>query len=314
METKGKGLILMELNYVKEFLRLAETLNYAETADEFFISQPTLSRHIQLLEQELTAPLFIRTSRRVTLSPFGESFLPYARTLVQTQEQFTQELLVTARREKKVIICHPGAMGPYNVSAHLSRFQRENPDIQLEILGTAKQLDRLLNNDYDFLFADEGFLSCHTAKEPLLQSVILPWLTDRLVCVVRREHRLAGRDTVHVSDLRGERLRLHFPHHAKDSPFMLACQEAGFTPLFAPVGKDNMVETAAVGMIDAAVINGEVSLLSEKVAQYFRNDAVSILRLEPELLCEKVLIFRKSPALSPAEKRFLDFMTSIPEA
>ena len=63
---------------IREFVFLANINNFQEAADALYISQSTLSRHIQSLENELQNKLFDRTTRSVQLSEFGKFFLPYA--------------------------------------------------------------------------------------------------------------------------------------------------------------------------------------------------------------------------------------------
>ena len=64
----------MELSYIREFVVLAETGNYLEAADTLFIAQSSLSRHIKSIEMDLGAPLFDRTTRKVSLNGFGQAF------------------------------------------------------------------------------------------------------------------------------------------------------------------------------------------------------------------------------------------------
>ena len=75
----------MEIEYICEFVVLAETCNYMEAADRLFVSQSALSRHIKALEEELHVQLFDRSTRKVSLSPFGSLFLPYARQIASTR-------------------------------------------------------------------------------------------------------------------------------------------------------------------------------------------------------------------------------------
>ena len=58
----------MEIDYIREFVILADIGNYMEAADILFISQSTLSRHIKSIEEDLGAPLFDRTTRKVTIN------------------------------------------------------------------------------------------------------------------------------------------------------------------------------------------------------------------------------------------------------
>lgn len=73
----------MEVQYVREFLTLVKYGNYLAAADELFISQSTLSKHIFALEKELGLSLLNRTTRKVQLNQYGAAFLPYAQKMVE---------------------------------------------------------------------------------------------------------------------------------------------------------------------------------------------------------------------------------------
>lgn len=63
------------------FLHVADRLNFTKAAKELFLSVPTVTHHIQSLEEELGAKLLIRTSRKVQLTPAGVSFYHDAREI-----------------------------------------------------------------------------------------------------------------------------------------------------------------------------------------------------------------------------------------
>ena len=73
---------MLDVNLIKEFVLLSDVCNYARAAEDLFIAQSTLSKHIMSLEKQLGHPLFSRSTRRVTLTEFGISFLPYAHSLL----------------------------------------------------------------------------------------------------------------------------------------------------------------------------------------------------------------------------------------
>lgn len=72
----------MEIAVLREFVSLAENLNFSTTAKRLFVTQSTLSRHIAALENELGCKLFERTSRRMQLTAEGEAFYEDAKHLV----------------------------------------------------------------------------------------------------------------------------------------------------------------------------------------------------------------------------------------
>lgn len=67
----------MNTEYLKEFVVLAETKNFGKASDRLYMNQSTLSKHIKSLENELGINLFLRTTRRVELTNYGQTFLPY---------------------------------------------------------------------------------------------------------------------------------------------------------------------------------------------------------------------------------------------
>ncbi|NMA26096.1 MAG: LysR family transcriptional regulator, partial [Clostridiales bacterium] len=72
----------MDIEKLKYFVSVAQLLNFSEAARQNNVTQPKISRSIRELETELKAKLFFRTNRDVSLTPEGETFLPYAIDLV----------------------------------------------------------------------------------------------------------------------------------------------------------------------------------------------------------------------------------------
>lgn len=68
---------LPPLNALRYFLVAARTLSFKKAAEELFVSQAAISQHIKTLESHLGVPLFVRQTRRVTLTQDGQRLLPY---------------------------------------------------------------------------------------------------------------------------------------------------------------------------------------------------------------------------------------------
>lgn len=62
----------MTLKQIEYFLALSDTLNFAKTAEQLYTTQPSISRQIRALEEELGIPLFYRHSRKVELTRAGQ--------------------------------------------------------------------------------------------------------------------------------------------------------------------------------------------------------------------------------------------------
>lgn len=72
----------MDIEYIREFIFLSRLLNFSKAADRMHISQPTLSRHLSILEDELGACLFVRSRHAVYLTEEGKIYLPQAEELM----------------------------------------------------------------------------------------------------------------------------------------------------------------------------------------------------------------------------------------
>lgn len=84
---------------LRMFLLLAESLNFSKTAEQLFMTQPSLSKAIRQLENTLDLPLFERTTRSVHLTAGGKRLIPLARAVVGEYEAGLQRILSSAERE-----------------------------------------------------------------------------------------------------------------------------------------------------------------------------------------------------------------------
>ena len=152
----------MELQDVKEFVVLANLCNYQEAAEALFMSQPTLTRHIQRLEKELGGRLFVRTTRRMRLSSFGKLFLPCAQELVCVEHSFREEYREYSRQTCETIrVSAIPTMAAYQFTDILAQFRNSCPQYRLEVeeLVTLEGLfERLESGAVDFamLHAPKG--------------------------------------------------------------------------------------------------------------------------------------------------------------
>ncbi len=75
----------MDFKQIEAFITVAKYKSFSKAADTLFLSQPTISAQVSALERELNVQLFDRTSKEVTLTSYGEAFLEYALTLINTR-------------------------------------------------------------------------------------------------------------------------------------------------------------------------------------------------------------------------------------
>ena len=86
-----EGKTKMKVDRLECFVHVAETLNFSKSAQALHCSQPSISRVIHLLEQELGFELFERDRNQVALTPAGAVFYPQARQLLHQYQAAVEE-------------------------------------------------------------------------------------------------------------------------------------------------------------------------------------------------------------------------------
>lgn len=77
----------LELRHLRWVVTLADELHFARAADRLGMSRQSLSNCIRAIEAEIGHPLFVRTTRRVALTPAGEAFMPPARRALRCADE-----------------------------------------------------------------------------------------------------------------------------------------------------------------------------------------------------------------------------------
>ncbi len=125
---------MIDLRQLRHFVGVAEHLHFGRAASALSLSQPPLSRSIRALEQELGAPLFARTKRRVALTAAGAALLPEAR-------QVLRQVAALQRGAGRLAAGEIGTLGlgfitsaAYNVLPQLlPEFHRRYPGVRLAL-------------------------------------------------------------------------------------------------------------------------------------------------------------------------------------
>ena len=141
---------LSQLRYAKA---VAETGSFTLAAERCYVTQPTLSNGIAQLEQEFEERLFARTTRAVTLTPFGERMLPFIDKVLAAQADLLRESRNFAPRKVARIGASPLLRAGW-LAPMLEEFRKTHPDVEV-ILHEQNMADlyRMLDEELlDFVF------------------------------------------------------------------------------------------------------------------------------------------------------------------
>ena len=242
----------MNTERCREFVVLAQTCNYLQAADQLFISQSSLSKHIKALERELGVELFSRTTRRVQLTEHGRVFLPFARKLASTAHDAEAALSYASDNERRIIdIGSIPVMVPYGITELLHRFEREHPNVRMRITeGEADQLKELMRKrllDLAFIREWDGDVA-HEGDDA--EFAASKFAEDRLAAVLPAGHPLAMRPSIRLAELANEEFLLLPKGTVMNALITDACAAEGFVPevRYRGTRAENIIDLVSRGM------------------------------------------------------------------
>lgn len=164
----------MDFKQLQSFVTVVEYGSFTRAAEKLFLSQPTISGHIQALEEELSQCLIIRTTKSLEITPKGQAVYEHARHILELKDRMVRD----CREDHKQII-HLGAStipSAYILPEILPLFGKAHPDTYFVIHQSDSQgvLNGLLDGFYDVgligMKADDRLVS-------------LPLCNDRMVLI-----------------------------------------------------------------------------------------------------------------------------------
>lgn len=205
---------MIERYVLRYFLAVVDQGNFTRAAAQCRISQPTLSVGIAKLEASLGQTLFLRTNRRIELTPSGTRFAVHARRIEGEFAAAERDLQDTAPT-KLVRLGIATTLPPCWIAAALSRARRASTTERLEVVeGRSSELVALLDRGrIDVMLGAIG----DDARGRVL-------FEEGFAVAVASDHRLAGRATLAVADVAEETMivRRHCEALAETSRFFTA--------------------------------------------------------------------------------------------
>src|SRR5438445_634824 len=220
----------MEFHQLRYFVAVAEERHFTKAARGLHVAQPSVSRAIRVLEEELGTSLFHRMKGTVALILAGETLLPCARRVLADVDGATGEVreLADLRRGRLAVGATPSLTITLLPPA-LAKFHSAYPGIDL-VLQEAGSRDLVRELEQGAL--DVALVILPVSHETLETS---PLLREELVVAVAPDHALASRRTIPIADLKGVPLVMFRDGYDLRAATVAACRRAGFEPLFALV-------------------------------------------------------------------------------
>lgn len=186
----------LELRLVRYFIAVAEQRHFGRAAEALHITQPSLSRQVQRLEEQLGARLLDRTPQGTRLTEAGKVFLPRAKALLRATAQAAAETRAAAEPRRLNV----GYMANLYVTPAVREVRRRHPDADVNVVHLAYDETRaaLLERRVDAVVARLPF--------PTDQLEVTVLYDEPRVLLVPLDHRLAGKESVTLDDIADEPL------------------------------------------------------------------------------------------------------------
>ncbi|ASS66927.1 MULTISPECIES: LysR family transcriptional regulator [unclassified Paenibacillus] len=223
----------MELLQLQYFQTVARLEHMTRAAEELKIAQPSLSKTISRLEDDLGVPLFDRQGRQLRLNSFGRAFLERVdKAFVELLEGRREIRQLAGLQEGSVTIAvslpHllPGLLGPFLTQFPLVRLRQR--------IGSSASMKRQLESgEADLILSSAIVEGKDVVWEPLYE--------EEIFLLAPASHRLSGQASVRLEALREERfISMNAGHDFRVLTDRL-CGEAGFSPFTAFEGDEPQV-------------------------------------------------------------------------
>ena len=188
----------MDIRTMQYYLAVVREGTISAAAEALHVAQPSLSRQMKELEEELGASLFERGNRKITLTEEGMVLRKRAEEMVRLMQMTEEEISQIKNHVSGSVRIGAGESYSFHyLSRTAADIAAEHPDIHFHITsGDTQDLMDELNNgliDFAVIFTD--------ADHTLYQSIPLP-AEDSFGVLMRKDHPLAGKDALRFSDLK----------------------------------------------------------------------------------------------------------------
>ena len=288
----------MELRILRYFIAVANEKNITRAADILHVTQPTLSRQLKELEDELGTTLLIRGKRSLTLTNDGLLLKKYAEDIVGIANRAEQEFFGSKNAVSGVIaIGATEALGGCILAKYMKMFSDKYPGVQYELYNAMADsiVERL-----DSGLSDIGLLlePVDTTKYEFLRFD----RNEQWGILVNSEHEFFERESVDVGEILDKPLMLpNRPNARNEILHWLGAEENQLRVIINYNLLSNVVLAVEEGLGIAVCINGALAINHSPELRF--------IPLSPERATRSVLVWRKNHLLNPAAALFVKMIS-----
>lgn len=291
----------MDIRQMQYVLELARTGSFTKAAHALHITQPTLSKTIKSLEDELGVSLFNRDGKRIELTDAGRAIADQAANIVESFHNLRLELNDLTNLNKGLIrVGIPPMAGSSFFPQVIRRFREKYPGLVIQTVEDgAKKLEQKVAEGR----LDMGVVLLPVDEERFDSFTVVK---EHLKVLVHPGHSMAEKTAVRLAQLAGEPFILFREGFALHDRIIAACVGAGFRPnvLYESSQWDFIYEMAAAGL--------GIAMLPETICRVLDPSRVRLLDLnEPRIPWHLGMIWHRRGYLSFAAREWISFTRAL---
>jgi len=288
----------MDIEFLREFQVLSKTCSFQEASEMLYITNSTLSKHIQKMEAELGHSLFERSTRKVALTGAGKILQDKGEQILSLYDEGILQINAESARETNTLsIAFAGSQFRFGVLDTIFAFKDTHPaiNVQLTELDEPPQKSVFTDKQAEFIFA--GDLN-RMSKEVLRY----PFWKEELVLLVSDQNPLAHKTSMELQELAREPLVLPYKDFLQNI-FLKACGDAGFTPNIKLCTQSPQTALQLVANNYASAVFPRDCLISHN-----GGENLHVISLAPVITFEIYMLYLDGRSFSQAGKQFYDYV------
>ena len=285
----------MEIRHLQYFVEVVKEKSFTRAASRLSVTQPTISKMVKDLEDELGFPLLLRSGKEILPTDAGNTLISHAKAILQSMQAIGAAFDDLRGGHQGVLrIGLPPMIGANFFPDVIQTFHDQYPGIDLQIFEYGgKRIEEEV---------EQGNLHVGVVAAPVHSKSIedVLFIKEELQVLLPITHPLANRQAITLQELREERWILFQEDFSLHEVILAACQEVGFMPkvVCRSAHWDFIVSLVATKL--------GIALLPRTICKSLtRQDVFAADLMNPIIPWHLRLLWRQGDALSFATKRFM---------
>ncbi len=284
----------MDIKQLLTMITLSQTFNYQKAAEQLQYAPSTLFKHIQMLEQEVGAPLFGKTGRQLRLTPQGKAFLVHAKRMVEEYYLALDSVCAEEKLEGTITVGGCEINTAYSLLSLFEGFSRSHAEVRLNMMTSHNAgVPALIRGD----MLDVGFF--YTTRAGAVSGLrTIPLYREPVYLMVAWDNPMAQKKKLKYEDLTG--MPFVYPHDT-------CCFVGEFLPMMEQMGIHLGKVTFLGGVqlvMERARQEGAMTLVPHRASRQYA-EVYGMVRLdmdEEPIWAWENIVYKNYETLKPAAR------------